>query len=144
MTTFIKTKFKITDDQTNIDEYRLAANITVYHIISKLILQRIIITNFCGPVNHLRWSTISDLESPSNFQIKEEEKLFKSVRKQGNWAFVVQTVIWRKYNIKFWIPIKFWSQRKKNIQIGPETTKLDFCGPGSHLGKVQYRIWNPH
>ena len=28
------------------DKYRLAANITEYHIISKLILQRIIITNF--------------------------------------------------------------------------------------------------
>ena len=54
MTTFIKTKFKISEDQTNIDKYRLAANITVYHIISKLILQRIIITNFCGTVSHLR------------------------------------------------------------------------------------------
>ena len=36
------------------------------------------------------------------------------------------------------------SKKKKNIQIGPETTKLDFCGPDSHLGKVQYRIFNPH
>ena len=54
MTTFIKTKFKILDDQTNIDKYRLATNITVYHIISKLILQRIIITNLCGPVSHLK------------------------------------------------------------------------------------------
>ena len=34
MKTFIKTKFKITDDQTNIDKYRLDANITEYHIIS--------------------------------------------------------------------------------------------------------------
>ena len=38
MTTFIKTKFNISDDQTNID-YRLAANITEYQNISKLILQ---------------------------------------------------------------------------------------------------------
>ncbi len=37
MTTFIKTKFEISDDQTNIDKYRLAANITEYHIKSKLI-----------------------------------------------------------------------------------------------------------
>ena len=51
MTTFIKTKFKISDDQTNIDKYRSAANITLYHIISKLILQRIIVRNFCGPIN---------------------------------------------------------------------------------------------
>ena len=30
--------------------------------------------DFCGPESHLRESTISDLESPSNFQVKEEEK----------------------------------------------------------------------
>ncbi len=71
MTTFIKKKFNISDDQTNIDKYRLAANITEYHI--KLNLQRIIITNFCGPVSHLRESTISDLEIPSNFQVKEKK-----------------------------------------------------------------------
>ncbi len=52
MTTLIKTKFKISEEQTNINKYRLAANIKEYHIISKLILQRIIITNFCGPVSH--------------------------------------------------------------------------------------------
>ena len=34
MTTFIITKFKISDDQTNIDKYRLAANSTEYGIIS--------------------------------------------------------------------------------------------------------------
>ncbi len=39
---------------SDIDNYRLAANITEYHIISKLILKRIIITNFCGPVSNLR------------------------------------------------------------------------------------------
>ena len=33
MTTFIKSKFKKSDDQTNIDKYRVAANITEYHII---------------------------------------------------------------------------------------------------------------
>ncbi len=54
MTTFTKKKFKISDDQMNIDKYRLIANITEYHIISKLILQRIIITSFCGSESHLR------------------------------------------------------------------------------------------
>ena len=35
MTTFIKTKFnKKSDDQTNIDKRRVAANTTEYHIIS--------------------------------------------------------------------------------------------------------------
>ncbi len=43
MTTFIKMKLNISDDQTDIDKYRLAANVTEYHILSKLILQRIII-----------------------------------------------------------------------------------------------------
>ena len=48
MTTFIKSKFKIPDDQTNTDKYRLAANITEYHIISKLILQQSITTSKSG------------------------------------------------------------------------------------------------
>ena len=38
MTTFIKTKCKISDDKMIIDNYRLAAKITEYYIISKLIL----------------------------------------------------------------------------------------------------------
>ncbi len=29
---------------------------------------------FCGPVSHLRESTISDLESLSNFQVKEKKE----------------------------------------------------------------------
>ena len=70
MTTFIKTKFK----------YRLAANITVHHIISKLILQRIIITNFCGPESHLR-KVQYRIWNP-----KSKKKSFKSVQKQRNYA----------------------------------------------------------
>ena len=42
--------------------------------------------------------------------------LFKSVQKQRNLTFVVQTVIWGKYNIGFGIPKS--SQRIKMIQIG--------------------------
>ena len=37
MITFIKTNLKKSDDLTNIDKYRVAANITENHIISKLI-----------------------------------------------------------------------------------------------------------
>ncbi len=44
MKTFIKTKFKKLDDQTNIDIIEL--DITEYHILSKLIFLRIIITKF--------------------------------------------------------------------------------------------------
>ena len=46
MTTFMKTKFKKSDDQTNIDKYRVSASITEYYIISKLIFRRIIIPKF--------------------------------------------------------------------------------------------------
>ena len=35
MTTLRKVKLKKSDDPTNIDKYRVAANITKYHIISK-------------------------------------------------------------------------------------------------------------
>ncbi len=57
MTTFIKTKYKISDDQTNIDKYRLAVNITVYHILSKLSCNKLL---------------LHYLESPSNFQSKKK------------------------------------------------------------------------
>ncbi len=43
MTTFVKAKLKKSDDRTNNDKYRIAANITEYHVISKLVLLRIII-----------------------------------------------------------------------------------------------------
>ncbi len=46
MTTFIKTKFKISDDKMFIDDNRLAANIVQYHIVSKLFFLGIIILKF--------------------------------------------------------------------------------------------------
>ena len=46
MVTFIKTKLKKSDDQSNIDKYRVTANITEYHIISKSIFPIIIIPRF--------------------------------------------------------------------------------------------------
>ncbi len=84
MTTFIKTKFNISDDQTNIDKYRLAANITEYHILSKLIIQRIITPKFM---------MIRQLFHVKIFQFKERKNWLKSVHKQGNCALVVQTDI---------------------------------------------------
>ena len=80
MATFIKTKFNISDDQTNMVKYRLAANITEYHTISKLILQRIIITNFVvqwviwGKVLYRIWNPhrISELKREKNIEIGTE------------------------------------------------------------------------
>ncbi len=79
MTTFIKTKFKISDDQANIDKYRLAANITEYDISSKLILQRIIIPKFM---------MTRQLFYVKMFQLKEKNWL-ELVVKQGNRTFVL-------------------------------------------------------
>ena len=39
MTTFIITKFKNSDYKTNFNKYKVAANITEYHIIIKIFLQ---------------------------------------------------------------------------------------------------------
>ncbi len=46
MTTFIKAKLRKSDDQTNIDKYRLAASVTEYHIVPILFFLRIIISKF--------------------------------------------------------------------------------------------------
>ena len=43
MTTFLNAKLKKSDDQTNIDKHGVAANITEFHIISKLIFLIIVI-----------------------------------------------------------------------------------------------------
>ena len=40
MTTFIKTKLKKSNDQTNIDKYRVAANITEYGCSAESLLAR--------------------------------------------------------------------------------------------------------
>ena len=45
MATLIKAKLKKTDDYTNIDKYRVATDITEYHNISKLILQKSLLKN---------------------------------------------------------------------------------------------------
>ncbi len=47
-----KTKFTKPDDETNIDKYRVAANITEHFIISKLIFLRIIIPKYMK-IRHL-------------------------------------------------------------------------------------------
>ena len=64
MTTFIKTKFKISDLESpsnfQVKERKKYSNRSIN---KKLV--------FCGPVSHLRESSISDLESPSNFQVKK-------------------------------------------------------------------------
>ena len=41
-----KKKFKKSDNQTNIDKYRVATNIAEYHLISTLIFRRIIFPKF--------------------------------------------------------------------------------------------------
>ena len=62
--------------------YRLAANITEYHIILKLILQRITVTKFL----------IRQFFHVKVFQLIEK-KLVEINPYQVNWTFVVQRVI---------------------------------------------------
>ncbi len=57
-------------------------------------------------------STISDLESLSNFKVKEN-KIFKSVHKQEIGLLWSSESFGVKYNIGFEIPIEFPIQRKK-------------------------------
>ena len=59
MTTFIKAKLKKSDDQMNFYIYRVAANITDYHIISKLIFLRIIIPKFMNEINMFRMDVLT-------------------------------------------------------------------------------------
>ncbi len=106
MTTFIKTKFKISDDQMNIDKYRLAANITEYHIISKIINESLLQT-IVVEINYNIGFGIP-IKFPSQ---KRRKNSNRSITKKMNfWSSESYAV---KYNIGFGIPIKFRSQRKK-------------------------------
>ena len=78
MTTFIKTKFKISDDETNIDKYRLAANITECHIILKLI---ILLQNFLVQESFEVNFNIG-FGIPIKFPSQRRKKIFKSVHNQ--------------------------------------------------------------
>ena len=86
----------------------------------------------------LMWSGQSFGKVRYRISKSKKKKLLKSVKKQRNyalinknakivmfnWTVVVRTVIWGKYNIGFWIPIKFPSQRKKNIEISQRNYAL--------------------
>ncbi len=85
MTTFIETKFKISNDQMNIDKYRLAANITEYHIeinhyneslLQIHVVQRVIF----GKVQYQIWNPhqISNWNRSRNNEIMLELKMPKS------------------------------------------------------------------
>ena len=77
MTTFIKTKFKISDDQMNIDKYRLAANITYIKI--NLTTNHYYNLLWSGESFEIKYNIGFGI--PTNFQVKEKN-LFKSVNKQ--------------------------------------------------------------
>ncbi len=71
-------------------------------------------------------STISDLESTSNFQVKEKNNyLNRSINKEIG-------LLWSRQSFgestisDFESPSNFLVKEKKFIQIGPETTKLCF------------------
>ncbi len=69
------------------------------------------------------------MEKKSNFIQNKNDNIHKNE--------VLKYRIWNPHRISK-------SKKKKIIQIGPETTKFDFCGLKSHLGKLQHRIENPN
>ena len=85
---------------------------------------------------------ISDLESPSN-QSKRRKKIFKLVHKKGNWTFVVKTIIWGKYDIRFGIPIEFPSQRKKIFKSVHIQGNWILVVQIVIWGKFNFRFWIP-
>ena len=104
MTTFIKTKFKISDLEFPSKFQVKEKNIQMGPETTKF--------DFCDPDSHLG-KVQYRIWNPNQNSKSKEKKLFKSVQKQRNRTVVVRTVIWGKYNIEFLIPIKFPSQRKK-------------------------------
>ena len=60
---------------------------------------------------------ISDLESPSNFQVKEEKKI---------------QIGQEKTKLCF------------NYKCQNRHVQKEYSGPESHFRNVHYRIWNPH
>ena len=52
MTTLIKAKLKKSDNETNTDKYRVAANITEYYILSKVILE-VLESVMCDVIKHV-------------------------------------------------------------------------------------------
>ncbi len=160
MTTFKKKKFKISDDQTNIEKYELAANITTNHYYKPLWFTESFEVNF-----NIGFGI------PSNFQVKECFFLFISVHKQEIGHLWSSESFELKYNIRFESPSNFQFKEKKivksvhkqeighlwsseslkenkisdlespsNFQVKEKklsnrsiNKKLDFCGPVSHL-----------
>ncbi len=78
----------------NIDKYRLAANITDYHIVSKLILQRIIIS---------KSTMIKQLFHEENFSYKKKwyRRTYVRVQTDGL-ALIVDKVGFKKKESNFY------------------------------------------
>ncbi len=81
-----------------------------------------------------RASAIWDFESPTNFQVKEKN-LFKSVKKQRNYALtknakIIIGLLWSRESFEestisdLGSPSNFQFKEDEKIELGPETMKL--------------------
>ena len=100
----------------NIYKYRLAANITEYHKKSKLILQSLLQTFIVqrvirGKVQYRIWNP---------HRISSNQSINKKLDFCGPDSHL------GKVQYRIWNPHRISKSKKKNIQIGPETTKLCF------------------
>ena len=73
--------------------------------------------DFCGPVSHLRESTISDLETPLNFQLKETNLVEIGQLTRTLDLGASESHLWKTTISDFESPSNFKSKKKKIIQI---------------------------
>ena len=97
----------------------------------------------CGPVSHLRESTISDLEFPIEFSSQRKTILNRFINKEIGLLWSSKSFE-GKYNIEFKNPIKFPSQRKKIFKSVHKQGNWNIVVQWVIRGKVRYRIWNLH
>ena len=87
MTTFMKVKLKKSFDQMNIAVNRVAANITEYHIISKLIFLRIITWTYKLFGQNYRVTTLSHIQVAWMHFFLKYQKQVKDICMLGSYLF---------------------------------------------------------
>ena len=93
MTTFIKTKFKISDLESP-SNFQVKEEEKLFKSVHKKEIGLLWSRESFGE------TTISDLESPSNFQVKEK-KLLKLVKKPRNYALIKNAkIVMFKMNVR--------------------------------------------
>ena len=124
MTTFLNAKLKKSDDQTNIDKHGVAANITEFHIISKLIFVTIIIPKFMMLNNYFMYKM--HVKCKKSTWLNERKDFLVTVMKFLRF-FLHITQLYRESS--YWV----WNQLDNYIM--PKLIIWTFWRPG-----IDYRV----